>query len=318
MGKKFLAVLAAIATLAVVPQIHTSMTAPSVDSALWNAPAAVHKGQGRGGRNGKSPANRTQAHPLDSQGGGGGGKGQNRSKSQGKRSNLTQGDQAIGSGGYHIGDSKRPRLPTDSYPFGTGALEQDIALLSSGSPYPGIAKQEDHGAGALPTVFEWIPCLNNRCSAPSRNKPPYSRAGISNFAAVSNPKVKCKFCLVEYLPAHSQRIIEVFQRPLVSKLGGALGPLHPKFKGSKLYSQAEYIVAMNEGTEEAGKPPVFDVSAGLFDSRPCPLQPQPGSTAPAPMGVGQWLNANRSPKPLSSAEAVQSAQASKEPSLVVR
>jgi len=307
--------LALLATLA-------AMATPVVNPSLWTtAPTGKARGKGqaqqRGG--GKSPANRQQA----------GEKGQKRSQSKSREQPV--GAPAGGKGGYFLGNnSKKARLPLESYPFGTGATQEDIRLLADGSPYPGIAATDDRSPSSTPMVFEWVPCLNQNCPAPCRTKPPYSRAGVSNYAIVSNSKVRCHFCLVEILPIDSQRIVELFQPTLIAKLGGNLGPLHPKFKGSKIYIQAEKMLRENEQTADPSMPPLHDLSHWFPASGPpmaeataasswLPASGPPqaeatatASTQPNVSEIGQWLAApaNRFPKPTSSDEAVQSAKLS--------
>lgn len=141
--------------------------------------------------------------------------------------------------------------------------------FTNGSEYPGIAHTLDHSVTRVPVLYEWYPCLNNQCGASSRSAPPYTRAGVSNFAIVSNPEVKCRFCYTQYLPINSQGVVQLFQQPLVQQLAGKLGPLHPKFRGSKLYGMAEQMLEVNTANFDPSKPPVFDTEALIL---PTPAQ----------------------------------------------
>jgi len=282
--------------------------AVSVNPALWSAP--IRKGRGGAGKKGASK----EAPDTEV------GKGKKRSHSQsGSRKGDTSASStlAVGapSGGYTVGNNTKPRLSLETHPWGTGAKADELELFTAGSEYPGIAKQLDNTPGSLPSVYEWIPCLNWDCTSPSRSKPPFPRAGASAYAVVSNPECKCKFCFVQFLPVNSQRIIEIFQKPLVAKLGGQLGALHPKFRGSKIYSHAELMLAANAANSDPTKPPLFDVGSSLFANAPLAGSASTSSAAPAttPMRsatVADWLSNNQLPKNISSAEAVRNAKSS--------
>jgi len=210
-----------------------------MDPSIWNS-----KGAGRGGKqnarksNSQSPAGQKRKGDTNSSG---------KNQSQGKKFN----------GGYTFGTNPlKPRLPPQTYPWGTGATDESMRMFANGSEYPGIAKCENPTLTTVPEIPEWLPCINDRCPAPSRQIPPYTRAGVSNYAVVSNSEVKCHYCYTQILPINSQRVISMYQSPLVSRLGGHLGPLHPKFAGSKLYGLAKSALEINEANFDPNKPPV--------------------------------------------------------------
>ena len=242
----------------------------NMDASLWTSPSSSSKGGGSGSAGGKSP-------PI----GGGGQKGQKRSQSGGPKGDSSgggggsKGKPRAAKGGYVFSnDPLKPRLPPHTWPWGTGATKANLELFANGSEYPGLAQSADHSISSIPELYEWYPCLNEKCPSPSRQTPPFGRAGVSNFSVVSNSQVKCKFCFVQYVPVKSQRVVAMFQAPLVEKLGGSLGPLHPKFAGSKLYGQAELALQTNEDNFDPNKPPVF---------------PEGSFSLPSP---AEWLAAN--------------------------
>lgn len=272
--QKFPLVFALLLAIALVQRHLFAAKNDKMDPSLWTSPSnsSNNKGGGSRGNGGKNQV------PI----GGGGQKGQKRSQSGGPKGGDSSGagggkPPRQAKGGYTFGtDSLKPRLPPQTFPWGTGATKANLELFSNGSEYPGLAQSADHSTSSVPVLCDWYPCLNERCPAPSRKTPPFSRAGVSNFAVVSNSQVKCKFCYVQYLPVNSQRVIAMFQAPLVEQLGGSLGALHPKFAGSKLYGQAELALLTNESNYDPNKPPVF--AEGTF-SLPSPAE---------------WLEANTS------------------------
>lgn len=217
-----------------------------MDPSIWNS-----KGGGRGAKNKDSRKSSSQPPAAgykrkgDSNSSGPGG------KAGGKKFQSAQ------SGGYTFGTNPlKTRMPAQTYPWGTGASDESIRLFANGSEYPGIAKCENPTLDTIPVIPDWLPCINDRCPAPSRQQPPYTRAGVSSFAVVSNSEIKCHHCYTQLLPVNSQRVISMYQKPLVSKLGGHLGALHPKFAGSKMYGLAKAALEINEANFDPNKPPV--------------------------------------------------------------
>lgn len=292
-GKLFIAVFLALYITASVTLVG-NMT---VNPALWSAGPPAAKGGGK-----KSGGKQHQQPPLV-----GDGKGK-----KGAQSNSRKGAQQP-VGGYQIGHNTRPRMALEIYPWGNGATSEEMTLFPNESQFPGIAApSKDAAPGAIPQPFEWIPCLNSACPAPCLQKPPYSTLGIANFAVVSNPGIKCKLCCTQFVPMNTQRVLELFQAVLIKKLGGALGPLHPKFKGSKMYIQAELAL----GDDTPDKPPLFDPSAngkgsGIASAAISQAADALQAQAAAPMSAASWLNNNQKiPPKTSSAEAVEMARSS--------
>lgn len=238
-GNKFIVIV--IYTLAAIATA-VAMSA-TLDASLWNSPAPKGgKADTKGGAQGSQPH----------------GKGKKRSQSGGPGKGDSKQQKAAPTG-YMFGNNKN-RLPKTTYPFGNGASPNDLAKFAGGSEYPGIVATTNHSLDAVPQLFDWYPCLNNGCSSPSRKVPPHERAGVSAFSIVSNPEIRCKYCLTQYVPVNTQRVVHMYQKPLVERLGGKLGPLHPKFKGSKLYGDAEHVLAVNQANYDPNKPPLLEWS----------------------------------------------------------
>jgi len=247
-----LALAAVIAANRPLAAVRLVVSMSSVHPSLWQAgPPQKGKGGGKGQQQPIAP------QPFQGAGGAGGGgkKGTKRTASNSRKGSDGSGQKG---NGYIVGFNRKPRMAAnDTYPFGTGATDEQIALLANGSQFPGLLPQTENGPNSGPEVYTWVPCLNEACTAPTRQRPPFKRAGVTNFSLVSNPAVKCKFCYVQFLPLDTQKVIDIFQKVLVRRLGGALGPLHPKFKGSKVHAQA--LLAL-EGDGDPTKPPLGMVS----------------------------------------------------------